>query len=253
VAARATLSGRFPIVTVVTDLVDTHSTWFSPGVDLCTVPSPEVRERALQCGLAPEKGKVIGLPVSLKFSSLKKDKGGIRRRLGLEQDHFTVLLVGGGEGMGKVYEMAQAVAKARLPLQLIAVAGRNERLQRRLEAASWKNSTPVYGFVPNMPELMATADVIVTKAGACTISEALVMGLPILISSFVPVQEAGNVRHVVEGGAGLLAYTPQKLVAALRDLLTPGNPVLARMAANAQRLARPDAALEIARLLLTIK
>ena len=152
--------------------------------------------------------------------------------------------------MGRVYEMARAVAEAGFPLQLAVVAGRNEGLRRRLEATTWEVPTRVYGFVTYMAELMAAADLIVTKAGPGTISEALVVGRPILISGFVPGQEEGNVRYVVEGGAGLLADTPQKLAVALGELLAPGSDALARMSAHARLLARPDAALEIARRIL---
>ncbi|MFQ6057661.1 MAG: glycosyltransferase [Anaerolineae bacterium] len=244
------LGQPIPVITVVTDLVSAHSSWFCPDVDLCIVPSQEARERALRAGLPSEKIEVVGLPVGRRFREMRGEKGDLREALGLRRDLSTVLLVGGGEGMGRVYDMARAVAGAGLPLQLVVVAGRNEGLRHRLEATRWEVPTRVYGFVTHMPELMAAADLIVTKAGPGTISEALVMGLPILISDFVPGQEEGNVRYVVEGGAGLLADTPQKLAAALGELLAAGSEALARMAANARRLARPEAALEIARLIL---
>jgi 1,2-diacylglycerol 3-beta-galactosyltransferase len=152
--------------------------------------------------------------------------------------------------MGRLYELARAVAGARLPVQLVVIAGRNERLQRRLEATRWEVPVVVKGFVTDMPEWMAAADCIVTKAGPGTISEALVMGLPILLHGYVPGQEDGNVQFVIKNGAGLLTRTPDALVEALRELSRPGNPDLPRMAASAWRLARPDAAMEIARLIL---
>lgn len=247
------LGEPIPVITVVTDLVSAHAFWFCPDVDLCIVPSQGARALALQAGLPPQKIRVMGLPVGRGFREMRWSKEEAQEALGLQRDLPTVLLVGGGEGMGQVYEMARAVAGAGLPLQLVVVAGRNEGLRRRLEATSWEVPTRVYGFVTHMPELMAAVDLIVTKAGPGTISEALVMGLPILISDFVPGQEEGNVRYVVEGGAGLLADTPEELAAALGELLAPGNQTLARMAVNARRLAKPDAALEIARLVLSIR
>jgi 1,2-diacylglycerol 3-beta-galactosyltransferase len=246
------LEEPIPVITVVTDLVSAHTFWFCSDVALCIVPSQEARERALWAGLPPQKVKVVGLPVGRRFREMRWSKEEARQVLGLQRDLPAVLLVGGGEGMGQVYEMARAVAGTGLPLQLVAVAGRNEGLRRQLEATSWEVPMRVYGFVTHMPELMAAADLIVTKAGPGTISEALVMGLPILISDFVPGQEEGNVRYVVEGGAGLLADTPQKLAAALEDLLAPDSRSLACWAANARRLAKPDAALEIARQILAI-
>lgn len=246
------LSNHPSVVTVVTDLLTTHAGWFHPGVNCCIVATEQARERALECGLPAEKVTVIGLPVHPRFQPPAGDKAVIRRKLGLELERFTVLLVGGGEGMGKLYELARAVAGARLPVQLVAIAGRNQRLRRRLEAVAWEIPVAVRGFVTDMPEWMAAADCVVTKAGPGTISEALVMGLPILLHSYVPGQEKGNVQFVVEGGAGLLTPTPQALVEALRVLSRPGDPTFARMAANARRLARPDATAEIARLILAI-
>ncbi len=252
VRSAAWLPDHPPVVTVVTDLLTTHAGWFHPGVRGCVVATEQARARALECGVPAERITVVGLPVHPRFRWLSGDKAAVRRKLGLDPERFTALLVGGGEGMGRLYEMAQAVSRARLPLQLVVIAGRNQRLRGRLEAARWQVPVVVKGFVTDMPEWMAAADCIVTKAGPGTISEALVMGLPILLHGYVPGQEDGNVQFVVEGRAGLLTPTPGALVEALGKLSRPGNPDLPRLAANARRLARPDAAREIARLILAL-
>lgn len=253
IQALTDLASPIPFVTVVTDLVTAHTSWFSPDVDLCVVPSHGARRRALRAGVPEEKLRVVGLPVSTRFLEHRTDdKGELRRKLGLEEDRRTVLLVGGGEGMGRLGDIARAIASSGLDLQLMVVAGRNEALRRRLASTVWSVPTFVYGFVTNMPELMAAADVIVTKAGPGTVTEALTCGLPIILSGFVPGQEVGNVQFVVEGGAGLLAETPENIVAALRELLRPGNDALGRMSANARCLARPTAALDVARLILEL-
>jgi 1,2-diacylglycerol 3-beta-galactosyltransferase len=249
VQAIASLDRHVPFVTVVTDLVAAHTLWFSPGVDLCVVPSEGARERALRAGVPKEKVLVVGFPVSAGFVAQRGIRGEVRRKLGLDAVRRTILLVGGGEGMGRLEEMAHRIASSGLDVQLLVVAGRNERLRRRLESAVWQVQTLVYGFVTNMPELMRAADLIVTKAGPSTVIEALTCGLPLILSGFIPGQEESNVQLVVEGGAGLLAETPEKVVACLRDLLRPGNDALDRMAASARCLARPTAALDIARLI----
>ena len=246
------LGEPIPVIAVVTDLVDAHASWFCPQVDLCLVPTEAVRRKALACGLPAERVAVTGLPVGLKFTRRPPDRGRLRYRLGLRRDLATVLLVGGGGGMGQVFEVARAVAEARLPVQLLVVAGRNEGLRRRLEAVQWEIPTKIYGFITNMPELMHASDVIVTKAGPSTICEALVCGLPIVLSGAIPGQEEGNVGYVVEAGAGRWAPTPEEVVAALRELLAPGSEALARMKENARRLARPEAALDIARLIVEL-
>jgi len=239
---------KAPLVTVITDLVSIHHWWLCPDVDLCLVPTEQVRQVALEAGFAPEKVKMVGIPVDLKLANPAKTKAELRREMGLEEDLFTVLLVGGGEGMGNVFPIAKAVAHASLDLQLVVVTGRNEKLRARLERVSWEVPTRVLGFATNMPALMHAADVLITKAGPSTISEALACGLPMLISGSLRGQEEGNTEWVVERGGGLFTPTPQRVVKALKELLRPENEALIRMAEKARLAAKPDAALEAARL-----
>ena len=138
---------RIPFVTVVTDLVSLHPFWFCPDTDSCLVPTEPARDRALASGLPLEKVKVVGLPVGLRFARGVGEKEVLRDKLGLERDRPTILVVGGGEGMGKVYKIARAIAKARVNAQLVIVAGRNKRLRRRLERVNWEIPTTVFGFV----------------------------------------------------------------------------------------------------------
>jgi 1,2-diacylglycerol 3-beta-galactosyltransferase len=96
---------------------------------------------------------------------------------------------------------------------------------------------------------MAASDVIVTKAGPATISEAIVCGLPIILSGAIPYQEELNIAYVVENGVGQLAEEPEEIANLLEEWLQPGSKELSRMARNARRLARPKATLEVARLI----
>jgi 1,2-diacylglycerol 3-beta-galactosyltransferase len=243
------LSWQVPLVTVVTDLVSIHHWWLCPDVDLCLVPTEQVRRKALEQGFAPEKVKVVGIPVELEFLEPTREQGELRKESGLAEGLFTILLAGGGEGMGNVFAVARAVAQASLDLQLLIVTGRNEKLKARLDQVSWEVPTRVLGFADNVPALMHAADLIITKAGPSTISEALVCGLPMLISGSLRGQEEGNADWVVQRGAGLLTPTPQKAVTALKDLLHPGDEALSRMAERARQAAQPDAALKAARLI----
>lgn len=236
---------RPPFITVVTDLVTGHALWYHPGTDLCVVPTEASRRRALGCGLRPDQVEVIGLPVANRFCQPPADRVALRARLGWPQDLPVVLLVGGVEGMGPLKKTALAIANAGLPIALMIIAGRNQDLKRRLEAISWSVPTWIYGFVREMPEFMQAADILVTKAGPGTISEALNAGLPMILYSRVPGQEDGNVDYVVSEGAGIWAPLPHLIVSALRDWIS--NPEQRRRAVEAcQRLARPQAARQIA-------
>src|SRR5690242_21717499 len=101
-----------------------------------------------------------------------------------------------------------------------------------------------------MPELMHASDVIITKAGPGTISEALACRLPIILSGYVPGQEEGNIDYIVKNGAGLFALDAPSMVDALQRLLKPGLPALPQFLENVQRISRPDASFAIAHYLL---
>lgn len=239
---------KIPFTTVVTDLVSTHAAWFTNQADLIIVPTNAAYRRALHMGIAPERMEVVGLPVSNQFNQITSAKDEIRKRLGWSQNRPVVLLVGGGEGMGPLEPTARAIDAAGLPIQLVIIAGRNNRLKEHLQKYAWTMPTQVYGFVQEMPEFMRAADVLVTKAGPGTISEAFISGLPLILYSRLPGQEDGNVGYVVSNGAGVWAPRPAEVAKALRNWLDHPAQREAAVAA-CHRLARPNASRDIARLL----
>jgi 1,2-diacylglycerol 3-beta-galactosyltransferase len=240
------LSWHVPLVTVVTDPVSIHHWWLCPAVDLCLVPTEQALHRALEAGLSPEKVHVVGMPVGPEFHNPARDTNELRRELGLAEDRPTILLAGGGDGMGNLFPIARAAAGAELDVQMLIVAGRNDTLRNRLEAVSWEVPARVLGFVENMADLMHTADLLITKAGPSTISEALCCGLPMLISGGLRGQEEGNAEWVAQTGAALVTPTPGRLVSALNDLLRDGNQRLLHMSKKARHAARPQAAADVA-------
>lgn len=245
---KAMSHARVPFINVVTDLVTTHALWYHRQADLCIVPTQQAYNRALQCGLHPEQLQVVGLPVADRFCQPVGDRDELRAKLGWPQDTPVVLLVGGGEGMGPLEQNAEAIANSGLPLSLVVIAGRNQALKARLEARRWPIPTRVYGFVREMPDFMRASDFLVTKAGPGTICEALIARLPLVLYSRLPGQEDGNVTYVVSEGAGVWAPRPAQVVSALKQWLEAPEKYNATVEA-CQRLARPDAARQIARIL----
>ncbi len=239
---------RTPYFNVVTDLVTTPAFWYDRRADKIVVATEHARQRGLKMGMREDQMEVIGLPVADRFCHPDPNRRGLRQRLGWPQDLPLVLMVGGGEGMGPLGQNALAIDKARLPAGVVVVCGRNWRLRERLKRHDWSIPAYIYGFVKEMPEFMAAADVLVTKAGPGTISEAFIAGIPLILYSRMPGQEDGNVAYVMEEGAGIWAPQPKLVVEALRDwLYYPEKRIAAGQAAH--RLAKPDAAREIARLL----
>lgn len=236
---------RIPFVTVVTDLASAHPFWFDARADGCYVASEAAEAQARAAGVRPERIHAFGLPVRPAFARAYPPQPALRAELGLDPTLPTVLLVGGGDGVGRVEEIAHALDAALggdAPRgQLAVIAGRNEALRAALAAHPWRTPTVVNGFVDNMPEWMLAADCVVTKAGPGTIAEALICGLPIVLSGFIPGQEAGNVPFVVEQGAGLFAPTSQEVAAAVAHWFGPGRAAMQKAAANSKRLGRPNA------------
>ena len=234
-------------MTVVTDLASFHHGWFHTRAERCFVASDVAAEAARHHGLHARRVRLLGLPVRPAFAGTLPDKEAARARLGLADTGFTVLLLGGGEGMGPVAATARAVAHrlatTGMAAQLVVICGRNERLRQSLQRSDWPIPVQVCGFVDNMQEWMAASDCVITKAGPGTIAEALICGLPILLSGFIPGQEEGNVSLVVENGAGAYCDSPDGIAAIINDWA--GGNELVQMAARARELGRPRAAYDI--------
>ena len=239
---------RPPFVTVVTDMVSTHALWFDKRADLILVPTRMARESALENHMSPEKVLVVGQPIAERHCQVGCDKTLLRKKFGWPVDNFTVLLVGGGEGMGPLAETARAIDESGLDVNLVIVAGRNAKLKNYLKTLYWENSTFIYGFTSEMPDFMNASDAIVTKAGPGTIAEAMAAGLPILLYAKLPGQEDGNVTYVENRGVGVWAPEPLKVVRMLtRWVCRPAE--RNEVVKNCRSAARPDAARVIARVL----
>ncbi len=247
--AYLTLEERPPFLTVVTDLVTTPAFWYEPLVDHCFVPTEEAYQKGIKLGMSPEQMQITGLPVNPHFIDSMTTKEEARREFGIDLDLPAVMLVAGSDGMGTIFKMVKALDAKQLKAQIIVVAGRNEDLKTKLEQHDWQTPHKIFGYVSNqyeMPRIMASSDIIVTKAGPSTITEAAIAGLPMIISDRIPGQETGNVQLVVENDAGVYLPQPEKVADTVAQWLSEGSEKLAERAENARGIARPNAVWEIA-------
>ena len=240
------MPNRPPFITVVTDLVSTPVSWYQKETDRCLVPTHEAYHRGVDVGMPPEKMQMTGLPIHPNFINNLLSKAEARQKLGWVPDKLAVMLVSGGDGMGPVYETVKAINDARFDIQLAIVAGRNERLKRQLNTIDWNQPTYVYPFVDFIATLMAASDILITKAGPATITEAGVAGLPMILSGRVPGQEDGNVRLVINNGAGVFAPKPHRVVEYLNNWLYADPAVRQNYSDAAKQLAHPKAAWRVA-------
>ena len=254
---------KIPFVTVVTDLGGAHNHWFHKEVDKCCVPGDEIEAIALRRGLKPSQIKKHGLPVRAGFweaAAKKKSNKAIRAQLGLD-DKVTVLVAGGGDGVGGLQKVAESVgenlARIGTPSQMVVICGKNEKVAKALRERQWKGDVNVVvnGFVSNMDEWMIASDCLVTKAGPGTIAEASIVGLPTMLSGFLPGQEAGNVPYVINAGFGDFSKDPGKIGSTVASWLAneQGLATMSRKATSVgprHAKATKEIAVEIASLLL---
>jgi 1,2-diacylglycerol 3-beta-galactosyltransferase len=241
------------VITVITDLVDVHAGWACRDVDAVVIPSPGGLDRCRRAGIPADRCHQLGLPVDSAFARpfpTGEERRALRRRLGLAEDRFTVLVCSGADGSGGLDRRARAIAASGLDVGLAVVCGRNRRAERRLQGLhdAWGRPVIVRGFVEDMADWMRAADLVVTKAGPGTVSEALCSGLPMLLTWYVPGQERGNLEWLVDTGAGRYVPGVRQLVDAVAELSAPGSPGLAAMRSAVASVARPEATERIAAL-----
>jgi processive 1,2-diacylglycerol beta-glucosyltransferase len=226
------------VVSVVTDF-EAHALWMNNCVDLYCVAAEETKARLVARGATAENILATGIPISARFSA-NPDRDSVRKTMGVRDDLPIVLVLSGGFGMGPVAEILAELDKVGQQFQTVVVTGRNEELRRELAAVDHKHPTHVLGFASNMHELMAIANLIITKPGGLTSSEALAMSKPLFILNPIPGQEAANSDFLLERGAAVKINRVEDLPYRIERLL--GTPKLAEMESAARALGRAGAA-----------
>jgi len=237
-----------PLWVQVTDF-DVHALWVHPHVDRYCVASEEVAFRLADRGVPREKISITGIPVMPQFSA-PLERAVCARELGLSPDRFTVLMMAGSAGVGSLDEMAQRLLRLPGDLQIVALAGRNADLLKRLQALARQHPGKLFplGFTTTVERVMTAADLVVTKPGGLSVSECLAKDLPMLLVSPIPGQEERNADYLLECGAAIKAVDAATLEFKLSRLLTD-RPRLAAMSAAAKRVARPRAAADVVALI----
>lgn len=231
-------------VTATTDF-ETHRLWVNQPCDRYFTATEEGALYLNSWGVPAADIFPTGIPIHPVFSE-PKDRAECLARHGLEGDRPIILQLAGGFGVGPIEKLFHAILEVELPLEIVVVAGRNEKLKTQLK----KVDTPphhhvkVLGFTDQIDELMAVADLVVSKPGGLTTSETLARGAAMAIVNPIPGQESRNSDFLLENGAAIkvnnIATLAYKLTTLLRD---PER--LRQLKANARRLGRPRAAFDV--------
>lgn len=239
---------NLPLVAVLTDYVP-HSFWIYDNVDYYIAPSDEITLRLMAKGVALHKIKAFGIPFDFQFNDTI-DKDTVRASLGFE-NLPTLLIMGGGHGLGPIKGIMESLEKIPLDLQEIVVTGANKELYSALSKNlnKFKKRIRVFSYVNNVNELMGVSDIIITKPGGITTAEALAKKLPMIIVSPLPGQEINNTIYLTEKGAAIKIENTKDIYFVIEDLLT--NPdKLKIMRESAARINKPNSSIDIAKLIL---
>ena len=226
-----------PLAGVITEYA-VHRLWIYAEVDTYFVAAPPMAQILTEQGVSAERAIITGIPVDSAFSQVTRQPAE-RAQSGQP----TILVMGGGLGLGALEEVLLQLDTMPGNHKFTVVTGHNEALRKELQSLSSRlnHQAAVLGYTKRIPELMASADLLVTKPGALTCSEAMVAGLPMVLVNAIPGQEEDNAAYLQNHGAALWVRDQKQLPVVVTQLLE--NPAqLAAMRSHACRLGRPNAA-----------
>ena len=240
---------QVPLYVVITDFT-AHPLWAYPHVDRYFVASETVAEELHGLGVPAERIVVTGIPVDPRFATMIGHEAACAR-FQLDPRQPVVLVMGGGSGVGPMAELADRLASLAVEPQVVVVCGTNERMHEQVEGLGERFAGRVraLGFTHEVDALLEAADVVVSKAGGLTCSEALIKHTPLVVFRPTPGQEIRNAQFLETGGAAVHAESIDTVATTVSRWL--GDPAAReRVRENAARLAKPLAAEAIAQLVL---
>jgi processive 1,2-diacylglycerol beta-glucosyltransferase len=236
-----------PHYNVVTDSITINSLWTRPACDGWFVPNEETAEVMRGMGVPPARLHALGFPVPVFFNQHAGDLAPPDLAAGAVPRVLYIIHSGVRHG----WETARRLL-AETEWELTFAVGRDERLRRRLAPLAAGRSRPaqVLGWTNEVPRLLMTHHIVISKAGGATTQEAIAARCPMLVNQIVPGQEEGNYELLLRHHAGALVETPDAVVTVLRRAFADRGAVWSQWRAALAPLARPDASCAIAAHLL---
>ncbi|MBD3296206.1 MAG: hypothetical protein GF392_02420 [Candidatus Omnitrophica bacterium] len=236
---------RSRLYTIITDY-GPHLWWLSEAIDRYFVGSQSVKDALEILQVPPDRIAVSGIPVSGDFIA-ERDIARIRSKYDLSPDRKTVFLMSGGFGVGPIKQMLISLNKCNSDIQVIAVCGHNVRVKEDIEKIKDGLAYParVLGFTDRVPELMAVSDIMISKAGGISVTEALNARVPLILYGSIPGQETWNEQLLVKEGAAEKSPNIAS-IPAITDRILISEDAYQLLMHNIDRIRRPDAASVVA-------
>jgi processive 1,2-diacylglycerol beta-glucosyltransferase len=230
----------------ITDF-DVHAMWVHDPIDGFCVATDEVAARLAGKGVPRERIHITGIPIMPVFAQ-PAVRGDCAAELGIDASKTTLLMMSGGAGLAGTEKLAAHLLSLPGDFQIVVLAGRNARLLqalRRLAASHPRRLFPL-GYTRTIERIMCAADLAITKPGGLTVSECLVLGLPMIVVSPIPGQEERNADFLLEAGAALKANDEPGLLYRVQMLMNDRERIT-RMRAKCLAIGRPHAARDVLR------
>ena len=242
-----------PMISVLTDYT-THSTWIQNEIDYYIVGHEYVKELLIYEGVDSDKIKPYGIPVEKSFLS-HRNKDVVLSELGLSSDKLTVLLMGGSFGAGNIKETLDELLSIDRDFQILVITGKNESLKEKIDkkvASTYHNKTVcVLGFTNNMNDILSSVDVLITKPGGLTTTEALLKDVPMIVPYYIPGQEEENLDFLSNCGAALRTTKKYSLTVLLKVLIDDPSR-LEMLKKNIKAIRKFNSSLNISNLVVDI-
>ena len=220
---------KIPLISLLMDPFTAHPIWFyEKNTELIVFSKKLYNEAVEKYGFESTRVHIFPILLSPKFDkpACESEKVEIKRLHHIPCDKKIVLIAGGGEGLKQAASIVRYFIKEKTGAYLIVVCGKNKALKLGLEymvKLSFFKDCKILGFVSCMPELMNIADCVVTKGGPAMVMQALSIGKPLIISTYVRGQELGNMLYVVHNEASWYIPDAKNIVRKTKEILSDDN------------------------------
>lgn len=208
-----------PLITLMTDY-GPHLAWISPRVDAYVVSNAEMIPQMEAMGAPKEKIFPFGIPVDHVFFE-KGDKPALLKKFGLQTDLPTVLIMAGSFGVTNILRIYRQIMRSEIPLQMVVITGHNQKLYDAFEEQVGDAPKPVklVYFTDEVENYMHAADLLITKPGGLTVSEALACNIPMAVFDAIPGQEEDNADFLLTHKMAVRLNKDEDCGTILRSLL----------------------------------